>query len=73
MGQFVVVMSLIMFLNRHAIVFRIHSPIEGYRGCFQFSIVMNKPAVNICAQVSYGHNFSNNLAEYLKDDFWVLW
>lgn len=38
----------------------ITSPIEGHLSCFQFIIIMNETAINICVKLLYGHKFSNN-------------
>ena len=42
----------------------IHSPIEGYLGCFQVLAMMNKAAVNIPVQFLRGRKFSVHLAKY---------
>lgn len=35
----------------------IHSPVDGYLGCFQVGAITNKDAINIHEQVLYGHVF----------------
>lgn len=49
----------------------IYSPVEGHLGCFQFSVIMSKAAVNIHIQALCGHKFSNQLEECLG--VWLLY
>ena len=46
----------------------IHSPLEGYLGCFQVLTIMNKAAISIHAQVLFfffgEHEFSAHLGKY---------
>lgn len=41
------------------------SPVEGHLGCFQFLVIMNNVAINICVQSIHEHQFLILLGEDL--------
>ena len=41
----------------------IHSPIEGYLGCFQILVMMSKAPLNVCMLFFLWPQFSNLLGE----------
>lgn len=54
--QFHVRNRLFLFLNNIPFIWMghsvfIHSPVEGYLGCFYYLAIVNKAVVNICAQI----------------------
>jgi hypothetical protein len=36
----------------------IHSPVEGYLGYSQFSVIMDRAVLSICVQILYAYTFS---------------
>lgn len=45
--------------------FLIHSRADGHSGCFQFGVIVNNIAMNICEKFLYGHMFPFILGIYL--------